>query len=149
VCKLLDYHPFAGYGIRKGILGNDYSTPLAACITGTESPLRASHAAVRVSIVASSDEYKRAFHIDQKAEASFLGIGGGGEELHFGQETSGSSSLFDIIVEAYGEHDSQTVDNIAWDIKYQTKLDSNDPAKIQEVRRDCGDRYIQTVFNES
>jgi hypothetical protein len=145
---LLDYGKFSGYGLRKGILGNDYVNALAACITGKESPLPASNKAVRVSVVSSASEYKQAFHIDQKAEASFLGIAGGGEELHFGQENSGSSTAFDIIVEAYGEHDSQTIDNITWDPRYQALLDSGEPAKIQRVREDCGDRYIQTVFNE-
>src|SRR6266446_3609164 len=130
--QLLDYGPFAGYGLKKGILGSDYSNPFAACIKGKESPLTASRSAVRVSIVYNADEYKQAFHIDQKAEASFLGIGGGGEELHFGQENSGSSSAFDIVIEAYGEHDSQTVDNIAWDPKYDAMLKSGDPAKIEQ-----------------
>lgn len=97
----------------------------------------------------SSNEYKQAFHIDQNAQATFLGIGGGGEELHFGQETGSSGSAFDIIIEAWGEHDSNTVDNIKWDRDYQILMDSGEPAKIQKVREDCGDRYIQTVFNES
>jgi hypothetical protein len=147
--QLLDYGKFSGYGIEKGILGNDYQHPKAACITGTKSPLLASNAAIRVSIVSSADEYKQAFHIDQKAEASFLGIAGGGEELHFGQENSGSSSAFDIIVEAYGEHNSETVDHITWDAPYNTMLASGNAAKIQEVREACGDRYIETVFNET
>ncbi len=147
--QLLDYGKFSGYGIGKGILGNDYEHPKAACITGTKSPLNASNTAIRVSIVSSSDEYKQAFHIDQKAEASFLGIAGGGEELHFGQENSGSSSAFDIIVEAYGEHNSETIDHITWDDPYKTMLASGNAAKIQQVREACGDRYIETVFNEA
>jgi hypothetical protein len=148
--QLLEYGPFKGYGIGKGIRGNDYEKPLAACIKGTEAPLAASGIKIVVSIVSSEDEYKQAFHIDQKAEASFLGIGGGGEELHFGQQNSGVSTAFDIIVEAYGEHDSQTLNNVQWDpnLPYKAMLDSGDPSKIQQVRNACGDRYIETVFNE-
>lgn len=147
--QLLDYGTFAGYGIKKGILGNDYTTPLAACISGTVSTLPASRSAVRVSIVDNANEYKQAFHIDQKAEASFLGIGGGGEEFHFGQENTGRSSAFDIIIEAYGEHNGQTVDNIKWDAPYDSFMASGDPVKVQQARQDCGDRYIQTVFYET
>jgi len=147
--QLLDYGPYSGYGLKKGILGNDYGNPLAACITGQETNLPASHSAIRANIVYNSDEYKRAFHIDQSAEASFLGFGGGSDEMHFGQENSGKSSAFDIILEAYGEHDSQTINNIKWDAPYAALLASADPVKIQQVREACGDRYIQTVFNEA
>ena len=98
--QLLDYGNYSGYGLKKGILGNDYAHPLAACITGNESSLPASQASVRASIVYNADEYRNAFHIDQKAEASFLGYGSGDDELHFGQENVGNSSAFDIIVEA-------------------------------------------------
>ena len=146
--QILDYGPYSGYGIRMGILGNDYTTPRAACITGTESSLPASKSGFRVSIVYNSDEYRSAFHVDQQAQASFLGIGSGGDELHIGRETGSSGSAFDIVVEAYGEHDSQTVDNIKWDARYQAMLDSGDPAQKQHVRQDCGDRYIKTVFYE-
>jgi hypothetical protein len=147
--QLLDYGPYNGYGLKKGILGNDFGNPLAACITGNETVLPASHSALRANIVYNSDEYKSAFHIDQTAEASFLGYGGGGDELHFGQENSGKSSAFDIIVEGFGEHDSQTINNIKWDPPYDTLVKSGDPVKIQQVREACGDRYIQTVFNEA
>jgi hypothetical protein len=147
--QLLDYGTFSGYGLKKGILGNDYNNPLAACVTGTESTLPASHAAVRASITYSEDEYKRAFHIDQQAQATILGIGGGGDELHFGQENAGSSYAFNIIIEAYGEHPSNTIDHVTLDPKYEAMLNSGDAAKIQQVRATCGDRYIQTVFNET
>ena len=147
--QLLDYGPYNGYGLKKGILGNDFGNPLAACITGQETTLPASHSAIRANIVYNSDEYKNAFHIDQTAEASFLGYGGGGDELHFGQENSGKSSAFDIILEAYGEHDSQTINNVKWDPPYDSLITSGNPAKIQQVREACGDRYIETVFNEA
>ena len=147
--QLLDYGPYSGYGLKKGIRGNDFGNPLAACITGQETNLPASHSAIRVNIVYNSDEYKQAFHIDQSAEASFLGLGGGSDELHFGQENSGKSSAFNIILEAYGEHDSQTINNVKWDAPYDTLVMSANPVKIQRVREACGDRYIQTVFNEA
>jgi len=147
--QLLDYGNYSGYGLKKGILGNDYAHPLAACITGTESTLPASQAAVRASIVYNADEYKNAFHIDQKAEVSFLGYGSGDDELHFGQENVGNSSAFDIIVEAYGEHDGVTIDNVKWDAPYRTLIDSGNPVNIQRVRDACGDRYIQTVFKQT
>jgi hypothetical protein len=143
--QLLDYGTFSGYGLRKGILGNDYQNVLGACITGTESPLSASHANARVSIVYSADQYKRAFHIDQKAEATFLGIAGGGEDLHIGQETCSSGSAFDIIIETYAEHDGRTVDNVVWDSRHQAMIDSHDPIQILQARTDCGDRYIQSL----
>jgi hypothetical protein len=145
---LLDYHTFSGYGLGKGILGNDYEHPLAACVTGVESKLPASISSIRVSIVSSEDEYKRAFHIDEKVDASFLDIASLGDEMHFGQENSGSSSAFDIIVEAYGEHDSDTVNHIKWDPPYAAMVASGDPGRVQQVRKACGDRYIETVFNE-
>jgi hypothetical protein len=147
--QLLDYGTYKSYGIRKGILGNDYENVLAACIHGDESPLPASKSNARVSIVYSADQYEQAFHIDQNAKASFLGIGGGGEELHFGQETGHSGSAFDIVVEAYSEYPSNTVNNIKWDSPYDTMMSSGNVAKIDQVRQDCGDRYIETVFNEA
>jgi hypothetical protein len=147
--QLLDYGIYNGYGLGKGILGNDYQNVLGACITGTKSPLPASHSQARVSIVYSADQYKAAFHIDQKAEASFLGLAGGGEDLHIGQETGSSGSAFDIIVEAFAEHDGETLDNIVFDNRHQEMIDSRDPAQIEQVRTDCGDRYIQTVFKET
>ena len=120
----LDYGPYSSFGIGKGILGNDFAHPLAACITGAQSDLPASHASVNVSIVYSNDEYSRAFHLDQSAKASFLGIGSGGDDLHFGQEDSRTTRAFDIIVEAYGEHPSQTIDHIDWDPRYAKLMDS-------------------------
>lgn len=147
--QTLDYGTFSGYGIGMGILGNDYMTPLAACITGTQSTLDASIAGFRASIVYNADEYKSAFHIDQQAQASFLGIAGGSDEMHFGRETGTSGSAFDIIIEAYGEHPGKTIDNVKWDDRYQAMLDSGDPVKKQQVRLDCGDRYIKTVFYET
>src|ERR1700730_15244021 len=95
--QLLDYAPYAGYGLKKGILGHDFATPLPSCIHGTESTLPASNFDERVSITYTADEYKKAFHVDQKAEASMLSMGSGGEELHIGVETQGASSSFDII----------------------------------------------------
>jgi hypothetical protein len=147
--QLLDYGNYSGYGIMKGILGNDYTTPLAACITGTEKDEPQDAAGFRASIVYTADEYKQAFHIDQQAQASFLGIASGSEELHLGRETSRSGSSFDIIVEAYGQHPYRTVNNVKWDPKYQVMLDSGDPVQKQQVRQDCGDRYVETVFKET
>jgi hypothetical protein len=146
--QLLDYHTFGGYGLAKGILGNDYTQPLPACITGDQTPLSASHADVRVSIVYSAYQYQQAFHIDQKAQASYLEFGGG-DELHIGRETGSSGSAFDIIVEAYGEHDANTINNIQWSPPYKSMIESGDPQKIATVRLACGDRYIETVFNET
>lgn len=146
--QLLDYGTFSGYGLGKGIRGNDYKNPLAACITGAPSSLPASHSDVRVSIVYNADEYKEAFHIDQKAEASYLGYGGS-DELHIGKETGRSGSAYDIIVEAYGEHDSDTINNIKWDPQWDAMIRSGNAAQIQQVRLSCGDRYIQTVFKET
>jgi len=146
--QLLDYAPFAGYSLRKGILGNDYQHPKSACITGTESPLPASDSSTRVSIVASENDYKRAFHIDEKAEASYLGFGGGGEEFHFGQEESGKASAFDIIVESYGQHDGRTLDDVKWNPPYDGMMQSGAPDQIARVRLDCGDRYIESEFYE-
>jgi hypothetical protein len=146
--QLLDYGTFNGYSLGKGFLGNDYTNPLPACITWTPATQPRSHAGVRVSITYSSEEYRRAFHIDQQAEASFLGFGGS-DELHFGQETGESGSVFDIVVEAYGEHDAETINHPTWDPSYATKLASEDPVAVQQVREECGDRYIQTVFYET
>jgi hypothetical protein len=146
--QLLDYTTFAGYGIGKGIMGNDYTTPLASCITGTTSNLAASQSAVQVSIVYNSNQYNQAFHIDQNAQASFLGIGGG-DSLQFGDETSTSGKFFDIVIEAYSELPSNTIDNVKWDSPYDAMISSGDPTKIQAVRASCGDRYVETVFNEA
>jgi hypothetical protein len=149
VSQTLDYGTFSGFGLGKGILGDDYSHPLASCITGTQSALIADQASVNVSIVYTDDEYSRAFHIDQSAKATFLGVGGGGDDLHFGQEDSRATRAFDIIVEAFGEHPSQTLNNIDWDKRHSDMLKSADPAAQAAVRVECGDRYIETVFNES
>jgi hypothetical protein len=146
--QLLDYGTFAGYGLKKGILGNDYTHPLAACVTGNEEVLNASHANVRASIAYSASEYEHAFHIDQNAKATFLEFGGG-DELHIGHVTGSSGSAFDIILEAYAEHESNTINNISWDSPYAEMVKSEDPSQIQKVRLACGDRYIQTVFNEA
>jgi hypothetical protein len=146
--QLLDYGPYKGYDIGMGILGTDYSTPLGACVTGTKSPLSASRTESVVSIVYNASQYEHSFHIDQKADASFLGMGGGGDELHFGQEINNSSTAFTIIVETHGEVDSQTLGNIKWDEPYKARVESGDPEKIRQVRRDCGDRFIQTVFKQ-
>jgi hypothetical protein len=147
--QLLDYNTFAGYGLGKGFLANDLSQPLPACITATQTKLPASHADVRVSISYSSSDYEQAFHIDQSAQASYLKLASGSDTLHIGRETSSSGSLFDIIVEAYGEHDSDTLGNIKWDPPYDQLIATGDPAKIQTVRAACGDRFIETVFNET
>jgi hypothetical protein len=147
--QVLDYGNYSGYDIRKGILGNDYTSPLAACITGSEADVPQSTAGFRASIVYTADEYKQAFHIDQQAQASFLNIGGGSDELHLGRETGRSGSAFDIIIEAYGQHPARTVNNVKWDSKYEAMLNSGDPLQKQQVRQDCGDRYIETVFKET
>jgi hypothetical protein len=73
--QLLDYGTLAGYGIGKGTMGNDYTTPLASCITGTTSQLSASQSNIRANISYNSDDYDEAFHVDQNAKASVLGIG--------------------------------------------------------------------------
>jgi len=146
--QILDYTTFAGYGIGKSILGNDFTAPLASCITGITSNLTASQSAVQVSIVFNSNQYDQAFHIDQNAQASFLGIGGG-DSLQFGDETSTSGTFFDIVIEAYSELPSNTINNVAWDSPYDAMISSGDPSKIQAVRASCGDRYIETVFNEA
>lgn len=145
--QMLDYQRFSGYGIGKGFIGNDFANPLPACIKGEKSSLPASRAGVRVSIATNAREYKQAFHLDHKGEASFLGFGGG-DELRFGRETGSSDSAFDIIVEAYSERDSETIDNVRWGAPYDSMMASEDPAKIRAVRLACGDRFIQTVFNE-
>jgi hypothetical protein len=129
--QLLDYGPFSGYGLGKGILGNDYTTPLPGCIKGNKSPLPASAARVWASIVYTADEYKQAFHVDQTANATV--IGGGGEELHIGIETGKSRIAFDIFVEAYGEHDSDTLDNVEWDEPFKTLMAANDPVKRRHM----------------
>jgi hypothetical protein len=146
--QLLDYGTFSGYGLGKGILGNDYTQPLPSCITGLTEPLHASHADVVASITYSAYEYKQAFHVDQSAEASFLDIAGGSEELHIGRETTKSGSAFDIIVEGYSEHDSDTIGHVKWDPPYDKMIQSGDPQQVRTVRNICGDRFIETVFNE-
>jgi hypothetical protein len=147
--QLLDYGDYAGFGIGKGILGNDYRNPIPSCVTATQAKLPASHSNVRASVVYNADEYDQAFHIDQNAQASFLGIGGGSEELHLGLETGKSGSAFDIILEAYTERDSDTLNNIKWDSTYDEMIKSGDPQKIAFVRAACGDRFIATVFKEA
>jgi hypothetical protein len=146
--QLLDYSTFAGYGLGKGILGNDLGHPLPACVTGTQSKLPASHANIRVSITYSAYEYKQAFHIDQSAQVSVLDFGSGGDEMHIGRETGSSGSAFDIVIEAYGEHDSDTIGNVRWDAPYDAMVASGDDTKIRHVRETCGDRFIETVFSE-
>ena len=91
-------------------------------------------------LVYTADQYHQAFHIDQNAKASFLGIGGGSDDVHFGMETGKSESAFDIVVEVYSDRDSDTVDNVKWDAPYDTMIASGNPAKIQTVRASCGDR---------
>jgi hypothetical protein len=148
--QLLDYGTFSGYGIGKGLLGNDYANPLPPCITWHEIPLAAAHAEVRVSIVYDKNQYKQAFHIDQKADVSILKIASGGDELHIGRDTEQSGSAFDIVVEAYAERNSSTVDaQPTWISPYREMMATGDPPKIAAVRQICGDRFIQTVFNES
>ncbi|MFM0755149.1 hypothetical protein [Paraburkholderia strydomiana] len=148
VGQLLDYGQYSGFSLMKGIVGNDFEHPRSACITGQRNVLHANKADFRVSIVYNSSEYKEAFHLDYKAEASFLDIGGGGDEFHFYRENNKSDVAFDIIIEAYSEADGETVDNPKWDEPYQTLMDSGDISKIRQVREACGDRYIQSVFNE-
>jgi hypothetical protein len=145
--QLLDYAPFAGYALRKGILGNDYSQPLSSCITGTERQLPASSTTLQASITYNADEYKRAFHLDSSAQVTSL-MGNAGGEARFGQETGSSGSAFDIVLEAYSEHPALTVDNVQWSTPYKEMIESGDAAKIQQVRQSCGDRFILTVFNE-
>jgi hypothetical protein len=147
--QLLDYGTYNGFGLGKGILGNDFEHPLPQCVNGQQGVLPASHADVRASIVYNESEYQRAFHIDQNAKASFLGIGGGGEEFHFRREQSGSSTAFAIILEAYSEADGDTLNNVQLMPPYQAMMNSGDPAKIAAVRKICGDRFIETVFRES
>jgi hypothetical protein len=146
--QLLDYAPFAGYTLRKGILGNDYSQPLTSCISGKESQLPASSTKLRASITYNADEYKRAFHLDSSAQATFLNVGNVGVEARYGQETGNSGSAFDVILEAYSEHPALTVDDVQWNTPYKELIGSGDPNKIKQVRQSCGDRFIQTVFNE-
>jgi hypothetical protein len=145
---LLDYGTYSGYGLGKGILGNDYGTPLPSCIIGTTVPLPASTAHLRANVVYSESEYALAFHIDQSASASFLDIGKGSEEVHFGYSNDKSARAFDIVVEAYSERPSQTLNNIDWDAVHKPMAASVDPAVQHQLRSQCGDRYIETVFNE-
>jgi hypothetical protein len=147
--QLLDYGTYSGYALGRGILGNDFGQPLPQCITGKTSTTPASHADVRASIIYSDSEYQQALHIEQNAKASFLKIGGGGEEMHFQRESTGSSSAFDIILEAYSEYPSDTIANPDWSAPYAAMMASGDPAKIRQVRETCGDRFIDTVFNEA
>src|ERR1019366_3615859 len=146
--QLLDYVQYSGYSLAKGILGNDYTTPFGACITGAKSKIPASHEDVLISITYSADEYKQALHIDHKGQAAYYEFGGG-DQLHIGHETGSSGSAFDIVLQAYTESDSDTIDNIKWDSPYDQMIASGDSGKIQAVRLACGDRYIQTVFNEA
>lgn len=148
--QLLEYSPFSGYSIAEGILGNDYQHPLGACITYQETHPPASASDVRVSIVFNADQYRQAFHIDQNAQASYLGIFKGSDELHISQDTLDSGSAYDIIVEAYSQRDGDSIGEhpVHWDPHYQKMMDSGNRAQIEQVRADCGDRYIKTVFYE-
>jgi hypothetical protein len=38
---------------------------------------------------------------------------------------------------------------VKWDPPYDAMVNSGDPTKLQYVRAACGDRYIETVFNEA
>ena len=147
--QLLDYGAYSGYALGRGIIGDDFSQPLPNCITGNSATTSASKADIRVSIVNTDDQYSQAFHIDQKAEASYLDVGSAAEELHLSQQTKRSSSAFDIVIEAYSEKDADTIGNIKWDSPYDKMMTSGDPGKIEQVRATCGDRFIQTVFYEA
>jgi hypothetical protein len=85
--RLLDYGSYSGFSVPKGILGNDFTTPLTACVTGNISHPPASRSSIRVSITYNASEYNQAFHIDQSAQASVLNLGGGSEEVHIGVQT--------------------------------------------------------------
>jgi hypothetical protein len=52
-------------------------------------------------------------------------------------------------VEVSGEMDSNLIDNIQWDPEHQALMNSGRPADIQRVRQECGDRFIETVFNQA
>jgi len=54
-----------------------------------------------------------------------------------------------LLFEAYAEHDGETLDNVKWSPPYDTLMQTGNPAKINSVRQACGDRLIETVFNES
>ncbi|MBN3760749.1 hypothetical protein [Burkholderia sp. Ac-20365] len=147
--KLLDYGPYNGYTLGKGFLGNDFTQPLSSCLKGKSNPYRASRSRMVASITYSSSDYEKALHIDQAAEASFLNVVSGSEELQLGRSTTASGSLFDIVIEAYSEFNGETLDNIAWDSPYDGWMASGDPQKIELVRQTCGDSYIETAFNEA
>jgi hypothetical protein len=146
--QLLDFGPYQGFALGKGILGSDYSNPLPSCIHGSQNLLPSSGADVRVSIVFNQDQYSSAFHIDQKAQASFLGLGGGSESFSLGKSEQSATTGFNVVVEAYSEDAGQTLDNINWDPPYDEMMRSGDPMKTQQVRQICGDRFIDSVFNE-
>jgi hypothetical protein len=53
-----------------------------------------------------------------------------------------------MVVEAFAEHPSDTIDNVQWDSQYREHIQSGDPAQINQVRLTCGDRLISTAFYE-
>ena len=146
--QLLDYAPFAGYALKKGILGNDITHPLPACITGNETSLGASRTSISYNIVTNIDEYDQAFHIDEKSSVSVLDVISGGDKWRVGRETTKSSTAFNIVIEASSESNSRTIDNIQWTQPWAAKMASRDPVLLQESRQACGDRFVQTVFND-
>ncbi|MEI9930413.1 MAG: hypothetical protein WDM89_07625 [Rhizomicrobium sp.] len=110
----LNYGTFRGYALAKGILGNDfYATPKPSCITGTTNSSNASHGTISVSIVFNASQYKEAFHVDAKAQASYMAFNGGAD-VDIKESSAFNNSAFDIIMEDYSEQPTSTIDNIDW-----------------------------------
>lgn len=146
LAEQLGYSPqIAGLALGKGVAGVDYKTPRDACVSAPKTNVPKSASSMRVSIVYDASQLSQSLHIDSKADASFLDIASASGHFNLAEEFNDSNRAFDVVIEAWQETDNDTfVTSPDWLPKYQSKITAG---QFSQVRQDCGDRYVSTVYN--
>lgn len=146
LAERLGYSPqITGLDLGKGIAGIDYGNPRDACVLAAKKPVPKSASSMNVSIVYNASQLAQSLHIDSKAQASFMSIASAAGHFNLDEEFHDSNRAFDVVIEAWQETGNDTFEiSPDWLPKYKAKIAAG---RYDEVRRDCGDRYVSTVYN--